>query len=178
MEVMTKFVLTGEVSGMDHQRITTGLTRRWVPWRLRQGPIAVMLAYLVVVYIAPVAVPEFWASLPLWTPAAGLAVLIGVLIVMFRARQRAVWTALDRAPIRQGVKTFALTPDGLRIKGATGYSFTTWTGFVDVIDDPQGVLVLTGPMDYIVLPQAMFDTPEQKKTVVKQIAQWIAGARD
>lgn len=177
---MKKFILTGSIADTDHARIVDLLTRRMLPRALRLGPLVLGALALGAVWSWPLVDATLAARglvLPAWLPLALVLVMLGVLVAMARVRQARVWTGLARNPNRAGDKTFALTPDGLRMKGATGYSFTTWAGFVDVVDDPQGLLVLTGPLEYVVLPQAAFADAAEKTAVKAQIADWIAAAR-
>lgn len=178
---MKKFILTGRIADTDHARISKALLRRMLPWGLRAAPLILAFVVLIVIYALPMFEPllaaDYGLILPSWTPMALLGAMIVGLILLIRARRKRIWASMTDTPLRRGDRTFALSPDGLRMKGATGYSFTTWTGFVDVVDDPQGLLVLTGPLDYVVLPQAAFADAAEKAAVKAQIADWIAAAR-
>lgn len=179
---MDKHILTGRIDRTDHARLTRVLSRRMLPWGLRYGAILVSLVAIALIYatgvVGPILAVAYGLVLPDWLPLGLLIIWTGAMVALSRARRARVWSSLAKNPNRDGDKTFALTHQGLRMKGATGYSFTTWTGFVDVIDDPQGIVILTGPLEYIILPQFAFDGPDHKLSVLKQIAQWIAAARD
>ncbi|SMX49584.1 YcxB family protein [Maliponia aquimaris] len=174
---MTGYTLEGSLRGLNHGRICGRLRRRHQPWLMRWG---VLLAALGLV-LCQVAIPalDLLAGIRLPRAASYLpfALFLGCVILLTRWRQRHAMTAVRDAPVRRTAMTYHLAPEGVTVTGELSHAQMKWPAFLDVVDDPEGVLLLTGPMEYLVLPPESFRDAAHRAEVLRQAKGWLEAAR-
>ncbi|MBT52954.1 MAG: hypothetical protein CMF72_06085 [Mameliella sp.] len=174
---MADLSFTGTVSGLNHARICGRLRKRHQPWLMRWGVLVCLGVYIALLILLVLIANLTGMRLPSWSSYLPLAVFFAVLIGLVRWRRRHVWDSIRDAPIRSAPQQFDLTPEGLHIRGDLIESLIRWPAVLDVIEDPEGLLLLTGQMEYIVIPTPAFADPDALRAAKAACEDWIKAAR-
>lgn len=174
---MPDFSFTGTVSGLNHAGICTRLRRRHQPWLMRWGFLVAVFAYFVVLIVLMFAAALMGLRAQEWVTYVPFGLFVFAILALLRWRRSHVWDSVRNAPVRQAPQRFDLTPEGLRIQAQFLDSLLKWPAILDVIDDPEGLLLLTGQMEYIAIPAQAFDSPETLQEAKAACKDWIAAAR-
>lgn len=167
---------TGTIRDLNHARICRRLRLMHQPWLMRRGVLMAAVGYLVLLLALVTVANVTDARLPEWSSYLPLVVFLAVLVTLLVWRRRHVWETVRNAPLRQTDQQFDLTDAGLRVTSDLSESLIRWPAVLDVIVDPEGLLFLTGQMEYFVIPTAAFlETDIQ--TARDQCLRWIEAAR-
>ncbi|WP_323771352.1 YcxB family protein [Antarctobacter sp.] len=174
---MADLSFTGTVSGLNHARICGRLRKRHQPWLMRWGVLACLGIYIVLMFLLVLVANLTALRLPDWSSYLPLLVLFAALVWLSLWRRRHVWDSVRDAPVRRAPQQFDLTPEGLHIRGDLIDSLIRWPAVLDVIEDPEGLLLLTGQMEYIAIPIEAFADPDAMRAAKAACEDWIKAAR-
>ncbi|KHQ51933.1 YcxB family protein [Mameliella alba] len=167
---------TGTVRDLKHAAICARLRRRHQPWLMRWGVLAALVVYVAVLLGLVILANATDMRLPEWSSYLPFAALMAALIGLFTWRRRHVWESVRNAPVRQAPLHYQLSAEGLRITGEVSESLLRWPAVLEVIEDPEGLLFLTGQMEYIVIPTAAFADAAQMHAARDNCLRWISAA--
>ena len=175
MERAPEIVLQADYSRYDYSSMCKPLAHALMPM---YRPLCWLLAILFVPAIIMVEYGRRWDE-PAWTLMGGPLLIVVSLaylaLTFYRARLN--WRAVQEAPSRQGVTTLSMDEGGIDFTGAGNSTRLDWSVMVDVIDGPDGGLIVRTsgvegvPIPATAIPEGM--TPESLKA---RIAGWIAAA--
>jgi hypothetical protein len=171
------FELTGSMTHLNHARICAHLRRRNQPWLMRQGLFLAVGVFFLAQALVLVGAVLVDTPPPDWLTYVFFALFFAALLTLFRWRSRHAWRGVRETPARRGATTYSLTPEGLTVTHPLGHTLLRWPAIVDLVDDPQGLMLLTGPMEYIAIPNAAFADTTERAAVLAQAGKWIAQAR-
>lgn len=102
---------------------------------------------------------------------AGMLILIPVVL---RTR---IYQAKRAAAIRNGETTITLDDEGMHVEHSGVRQVHFWTHVMDVIDGPDGLLVLMHSMEYQPIPSHDLPQGMEKNQLKAQINEWISKSR-
>lgn len=175
---MTGITLSAAVRDINHAAICARLGRREQPWLMRwgvfvaaAGMIGLQLVLSMLEALRGGALPDGLFALPL------IAFFIA-LILLTRWRRRRTWDAVRDTPVRRSELTYRLSPEGVTVTSSLTHAEMKWPAFLDVVDDAAGILLMTGRLEYLILPNASFADAAQRAEVLAQARAWLDAARD
>ncbi len=168
---------TGTIRNLKHAAICARLRRRHQPWLMRWGVLAALIVYVAVLLGLVTLANATDMRLPEWSSYLPFAALMVALIGLLIWRRRHVWESVRDAPVRQAPQQYHLSAEGLRITGELSESLLRWPAVLDVIEDPEGLLFLTGQMEYIVIPAAAFADDAEMRVARDDCLRWMAAHR-
>lgn len=174
---MTGYTLEGTLRGLNHGRICGRLRQRHQPWLMRWGVLLAALGLVLFQLAIPALDLLAGLRLPRSASFVPFAVFLVCVILLTRWRQRHAIAALRDTPVRLRAMTYHLGPEGVTVTGDLSRAEMKWPAFLDVVDDPEGVLLLTGPMEYLALPPEAFRDAAHRAEVVRQARAWLEQAR-
>jgi hypothetical protein len=169
---------SGSIAALNHARVCANLRRRNQPWLMRRGLFVLIGVFILSHALALIYSAQTQRLLPDWVAYVQFILFFGALFAFQRWRQRHVQTAVRDTPARSGVTTYDLSPKGVTVTHPLGHSFLRWPAILCAVDDPQGLLLLTGPLEYIVIPTSAFADAGHRHEVLEQANRWISGSRD
>lgn len=171
MEDMT---VTARMDGVDLKAAYRLVAKRHFSLWHRHG-IGIICGVFLIFLVSLIVAHRLGHRMPGWVFYVLGAVFFAGIIALGRANQRRVWTALK--PGGEDRHRFTLGEEGLRVSCDAGHSFTHWHAFSEVIDTPVGLLLLTGPLQPVVIPASAFATPAEREALRSRAADLIARAR-
>ncbi|MBY6115842.1 YcxB family protein [Mameliella alba] len=166
----------GTIRDLNHAKICARLRRRHQPWLMRWGLLVAVVVYFTALFGLLTVANATSARLPGWSSYLPFAAFVAALIALMIWRRRHVWDSVRDAPVRQAVQHYDLSEDGLRVTGELSETLIRWPGVLEVIEDPEGLLFLTGQMEYIAIPKSAFLETDMQ-TARAQCLEWIEAAK-
>jgi hypothetical protein len=150
--------LTFSLAAFDHRRACAQLTRRLLPAWPRVSPTLALLTILAL-FILTRMLPPAALVFPIWLPLLLLAMTFAFYRMCLSMRRHRVWSAVQQAPLRQGTQSVRHSERGLRFSGPGWTLDLDGSAIHDVIETPEGLLILLGDMDYQPIPASAFTDP-------------------
>jgi len=169
---MTKFQITTDLLNYDFQKADTRLCNNLLPSRrfLRWGGYLLLISGygLAVILNRRFNTDAYNAFALLSLIGAGMLILIPFVM---RAR---IYQAKRNAAIRNGGTTITLDEEGMHVEHTGARQVYSWTHAKDVIDGPDGLLVLLHSMQYEPIPSHDLPQGMEKNQMKAQIKEWIS----
>ncbi len=176
MSFEKKVSLSCDHSNFHHGRVCYYLIKRLIPsyftlrWVLF---LAVFFGYPLVLVLKSTFKMDFLAGFDL------MLLLVGIIgmIVLFVYRLRRVTAAVQNAAFRQGETSIVLDEISMKITHPGLHQTIFWSHAEDVIDGADGLLVLSGPMDYHPIPRSSLPEAITQDELKEKIKRWIEQAK-
>ncbi len=171
----TKIELTADLSQYNHKAACRRIASKMLPYHrhIIWGALALfILAYFVTAYLNVRYDTDAYNVIAFIAFLALAAVLVWALL-----RRRRIWQTTQEAPSRQGKTSLILDSEGMQVKNPGMHLSYKWTHIVDVIDGPDGLLVLTSGTEFLPIPGHAVPEGTDIDKIKTQIKVWIASAK-
>ncbi len=166
--------LTVNLDGYNYRAAIPPMRRRRLPVLTRARPLALFL--FVASYALNIALegrlPSGWAT------ALAIFPLVPVLFYLFSSLflNFQLWKSIRTAPFRQGDITWTLDAQAFTTTKPGHRTYTEWSQVLDVIDSKDGLLLLIGYFEAIVLPASAIPDDMSQAELKDRIRGWINAA--
>ena len=173
---MTNRRLTTELSNYNFRAADTRLCNNLLPSRrlIRWGAILLLVTgYGLTIFLNRRFNTDAYNAFAFLSLVGFVVLLLGS---AFLLRKR-IYGAKRDAAIRNGETTISLDDEGMHVEHSGTRQVNFWSHVTDVIDGPDGLLVLVNLWEYHPIPSHSFPHGVDKNQLKAQIKEWIAKAR-
>jgi len=170
---MDEIVIKIDWTQINRPKIYRQLTKRYYGTAPRLIIIAAAMALLILSFIVmratfgPSFFPQNGANYIFPLMCAG----IGMRVLNNHWRKKLLHE-LDSAPVRQGIRSVILTPDGVTSPSSLILGSINWPEITEVVELPDTTLILFSPLEYIPLPDNGLPSGLTRAALLDQIAEW------
>lgn len=152
---MKPFTLTFDLGNYNHRAACRIMTASVLPASLRYAGIGFIAFCMLLPFLTWAAAKAGFPLGPIWVFGPLLLAWLALMFAL-RKKQMALWTAVQKSPIRAGQSEMKVDESGITLSNLAGSTRVNWPYIAGAVEAPDGILILLGGMDYLPVPASAF----------------------